>query len=149
MKVILRQEVVNLGERGQIVNVARGYARNFLLPKGLAWYATPGNIRNIELQKHVWQAREIKVVDEARAIAARLAELDLVIAKKAGATDTLYGSVTNVEIAELLAGKGFDIDRRKIVVEETIKTLGEHAVAVKLHAQVTAEIKLKVTAEEE
>jgi large subunit ribosomal protein L9 len=149
MKVVLRQDVVNLGDRGQIVNVARGYARNFLLPKGLAWYATPGNIRNIELQKHVWHAREIKAAEEAREIAARLAALDLVIAKKAGASETLYGSVTNVEIAEALAGKGFEIDRRKILVEEPIKTLGEHTVAIKLHTQVTAEIKLKVAAEEE
>jgi len=148
MKVILRQDVVNLGDRGQIVNVARGYARNFLLPKGLAWGATPGNIRNIELQKHVWQAREIKVVEEAKAIADRLAKLDLVIAKKAGASDTLYGSVTNVEIADLLAKAGFDVDRRKIVLAEPIKALGEYAVPIKLHSQVTAEVKLKVAPEE-
>jgi len=148
MKVILRQDVVNLGDRGQIVNVARGYARNFLLPKGLAWDATPGNIRNIELQKHVWHAREIKLVDEARAIADRLGKLDLVIAKKAGTSETLYGSVTNVEIADLLAKNGFDIDRRRIVLAEPIKALGEYAVPIKLHSQVTAEVKLKVAAEE-
>lgn len=149
MKVILRQDVENLGDRGQIVNVARGYARNFLMPKGLAWEATPGNMRTLELQKKVWDAREVKVVEEARALAARLAEVRLNIAKKAGETETLYGSVTSSEIAELLAARGYELDRRKIHLEEPIKALGEFKIPVKLHAKVTAEIHVTVVAESE
>ena len=147
MKVILREHVANLGERGEIVNVARGYARNYLVPKGLAFEATPGNIRTIELQKRVWEAREVKLVEEAQAFAARLAEVELSIAKKAGESETLYGSVTNAEIAELLAAEGIEIDRRKIHLDEPIKSLGEFTIPVKVHPKVTAEIKLKVAAE--
>jgi large subunit ribosomal protein L9 len=147
VKVILREHVDNLGERGEIVNVARGYARNYLVPKGLAFEATPGNIRTIELQKKVWEAREVKLVEEAQAFAARLAEIELSVTKKAGESETLYGSVTNTEIAELLAAKGIEIDRRKIHLEEPIKSLGEFTIPVKIHAKVTAEIKLKVAAE--
>lgn len=148
MKVILREHVDNLGERGEIVNVARGYARNYLVPKGLAFEATPGNIRTIELQKRVWEAREVKLVEEAEAFAARLAEIELSVTKKAGESETLYGSVTNAEIAELLNAEGIEIDRRKIHLEEPIKTLGEFTVPVKVHPKVTAEIKLKVVPEE-
>ena len=147
MKVILRDHVANLGERGEIVNVARGYARNFLVPKGLAFEATAGNIRTIALQKKVWEAREVKLVEEAQAFAARLSAVELAVTKKAGESETLYGSVTNAEIAELLAAKGIEIDRRKIHLEEPIKSLGEFTIPVKIHPKVTAEIKLKVAAE--
>ena len=149
MKIILRQDVDNLGDRGQIVSVARGYARNFLVPKGLAWEATPGNIRNIELQKKGWATRELKAVDEANEYAKRLEAVEVTVRKKAGESETLYGSVTNVEIAELLAEKGFEVDRRKIYLNEPIKALGEFDVAVKLHPKVTAQIKLKVIPEEQ
>jgi large subunit ribosomal protein L9 len=148
VKVILRQDVVNLGDRGQIINVARGYARNFLLPKGLAWEATPGNIRTIELKKRVWEARENKEVEEASELSKRLAGLELVVHKKAGESETLYGSVTTSEIAELLGQQDFELDRRKIQLDEPIKALGEFKVPVKLHPKVTAEIKVKVSAEE-
>jgi large subunit ribosomal protein L9 len=147
VKVILRDHVANLGERGEIVAVARGYARNFLVPKGLAFEATPGNIRTIELQKKVWEAREVKVVEEAQAFAARLSAVELSVTKKAGESETLYGSVTNAEIAELLSAKGIEIDRRKIHLEEPIKSLGEFTIPVKIHPKVTAEVKLKVAAE--
>jgi len=147
VKVILRDHVANLGERGEIVNVARGYARNFLVPKGLAFEATAGNIRTIALQKKVWEAREVKLVEEAQAFAARLSAVELAVTKKAGESETLYGSVTNAEIAELLAAKGIEIDRRKIHLEEPIKSLGEFTIPVKIHPKVTAEIKLKVAAE--
>ena len=147
MKVILRDHVTNLGERGEIVNVARGYARNYLVPKGLAFEATPGNIRTIELQKKVWEAREVKVVEEAQEFAARLSAVELSVTKKAGESETLYGSVTNAEIAELLSAKGIEIDRRKIHLEEPIKSLGEFTIPVKIHPKVTAEIKLKVAPE--
>lgn len=147
MKVILRDHVTNLGERGEIVNVARGYARNYLVPKGLAFEATSGNIRTIELQKKVWEAREVKVVEEAQEFAARLSAVELSVTKKAGESETLYGSVTNAEIAELLSAKGIEIDRRKIHLEEPIKSLGEFTIPVKIHPKVTAEIKLKVAPE--
>ena len=149
MKIILRQDVDNLGDRGQIVSVARGYARNFLVPKGLAWEATPGNIRNIELQKKVWVTRELKAVDEANQYAKRLEAVEVTVRKKAGESETLYGSVTNVEIAKLLAEKGFEVDRRKIHINQPIKTLGEFDIAVKLHPKVTAQIKMKVIPEEQ
>ena len=147
MKVILRDHVTNLGERGEIVNVARGYARNYLVPKGLAFEATPGNIRTIELQKKVWEAREVKVVEEAQAFADRLSAVELSVTKKAGESETLYGSVTNAEIADLLSAKGIEIDRRKIHLEEPIKSVGEYTIPVKIHPKVTAEIKLKVAPE--
>jgi large subunit ribosomal protein L9 len=149
VRVVLRQDVDHVGERGQIVNVSPGFARNFLVPKGLALEATPGNLRTIELQKKVWGAREAKEAVVARDIAARLAAVEITITKKAGESETLYGSVTNAEIAELLAAKGFEIDRRKILLPEPIKTLGEHKVAVRIHRQVTAEIPVKVVAEAE
>ncbi len=149
MKVILRQDVDNLGDRGQIVTVARGYARNFLVPKGLAWEATPGNIRNIELEKRVWEARDLKIVAEVKAFAKQLSAVEITVRKKAGDSDTLYGSVTNSEIAELLAAKGFEVDRRKIQIDEPIKTVGDFDVHVKLHPVVTAQIKLKVIPEKE
>lgn len=147
MKLILRDHVTNLGERGEIVNVAPGYARNYLVPKGLAFEATPGNIRTIELQKKVWEAREVKVVEEAQAFAARLSAVELSVTKKAGESETLYGSVTNAEIAELLSAKGIEIDRRKIHLEEPIKSVGDFTIPVKIHPKVTAEIKLKVAPE--
>lgn len=149
MKVLLRQDVDNLGERGQIVNVSPGFARNFLVPKGLALEATAGNLRTFELQKKVWLAREAKEAEAARAFAARLAEVKLKTAKKAGENETLYGSVTNSEIAELLLGEGYEVDRRKILLKEPIKSVGTFKVPVKIHRQVTAEIELEVVAETE
>ncbi len=149
MKVLLRQDVDNLGERGQIVNVSPGFARNFLVPKGLALEATAGNLRTFELQKKVWLAREAKEADAARAFAARLATVKLKTAKKAGESETLYGSVTNSEIAELLLGEGYEVDRRKILLKEPIKSVGTFKVPVKIHRQVTAEVELEVVAETE
>jgi large subunit ribosomal protein L9 len=149
VKVVLRQDVEHLGERGQIVNVAPGYARNYLLPKRLALEATPGNLRTFDLQKKVWAARDARELEEAKAYASRLEALDLVISKKAGGSETLYGSVTSVEIAELLAARGFDVDRRKIQIEEPIKTLGAFAVPVRIHRQVVARVPVRVVAESE
>ena len=149
MKVVLRQDVDHLGERGQVVSVAAGFARNFLLPKKLALEATPGNLRTFELHKKVWVARESREVGDAQALATRLAQVRLSVTKKAGEHETLYGSVTNVEIAELLAQEGFEIDRRKILLDEPIKTLGEHTIRVKIHRQVVASIPLQVVAETE
>jgi len=149
MKIVLRQDVEHLGDRGEVVTVADGYARNYLLPKKLALKATPGNMKNIDSQKRVWAAREARDVDAAQAVANRIAALDLSITKKAGESETLYGSVTATEIAELMASKGVEIDRRKIVMNEPIKSLGEFTIAVRLHKSVTGEVKLRVAAEED
>jgi large subunit ribosomal protein L9 len=147
MKVLLRDHVEKLGERGDVVNVAPGYARNYLLPKGLALEATPGNLKVLEHQRRVWEARESRDLGDARGVAERLAALRLTVAKRAGENGTLYGSVTNVEIAELLAREGIEVDRRRIVLAEPIKTVGTHDVAVKLHRQVTAVVPLDVVSE--
>jgi large subunit ribosomal protein L9 len=149
VRIVLRQDVDHLGERGQIVNVSPGFARNFLVPKGLALEATPGNLRSIELQKKVWGAREAKEADQARGFAAKLAGVEITITKKVGENETLYGSVTTSEIADLLAAKGFEVDRRKIQLAEPIKTLGDHKVGIRIHRQVTAEVLVRVVAEGE
>jgi large subunit ribosomal protein L9 len=147
VKVVLRQDVDNLGDRGQIVNVASGFARNFLFPKRLALEATPGNLRSVELQKKVWAVREKREAEDARAVAARMAGIKVVISKKAGENDTLYGSVTTQEIADLLKAQGVTVDRRKIHLAVPIKTLGTFEVPVKIHRQVVAPIVVQVVAE--
>ena len=147
MKVVLRQDVEHLGERGQIVNVSPGFARNFLLPKKLAMEATPGNLRTFELQKKVWIARESREVEDARAFAGKLEGARITVVKKSGEHDTLYGSVTSAEIAELLAARGIEVDRRKIQLDEPIKELGEHAVEIRLHRDLVAKVKVVVSAE--
>ncbi len=147
MKVVLRQDVDNLGERGQVVNVAAGYARNYLLPKKLALEATPGNLRTLELHRKVWLARDARDLGEAQALAVRMSKVQLQVVKKAGEHDTLYGSVTTAEIAELLAGAGFEVDRRKIHLPDPIKTLGTHAVQVKIHRGLSVPMSLQVIAE--
>ena len=149
MKVVLCDHVEHLGERGDIVSVAPGYARNFLLPKRLAMPATAGNLRTLEHQRRVWELKETREADEARAVAQRLAAIELSIQKKAGESGTLFGSVTSAEIAELLAAKGVELDRRKIVLDEPIKSLGAHVIGIKLHRQVTGEVRLEVTNEQE
>jgi len=148
VKIILREHVDHLGERGDIVSVAPGFARNYLLPKGYAYEATPGNLKQIEHKRRAWAAVEGREVAAARGVAQQIAAATLSLTKKAGESGTLYGSVTNAEVAELLARQGLDIDRRRIVLEEPIKSLGEHEVKVKLHKKVTAALKLQVLAEE-
>jgi large subunit ribosomal protein L9 len=147
MKVVLREHVEHLGERGEVVAVAPGYARNYLFPKRLALEATPGNLKVVEHQRKVWAVQEAKEVGEAEQLAAALAKLELKVAKKAGEGGTLYGSVTNVEIAELLASKGIEVDRRRIVIAEPIKSVGDFEVAVKLHHKVLGKVKLRVDPE--
>lgn len=147
MKVVLRQDVDNLGDRGQVVNVAPGYARNFLFPKGLALTATDGNLRSIEMQKKVWAVREAKEAEDARKIAAHIAGLKIETAKKVGENEALYGSVTSQEIADLLAAKGVAVDRRKIQLKEPIRSLGTFEVPIKIHRQVVATVSLNVVAE--
>jgi large subunit ribosomal protein L9 len=147
VKVVLRQDVEHVGDRGQVVSVAPGFARNFLLPKGLALAATPGNLRSIELQKKVWAVRERHETDDARKLAARIAGLTVRIEKKVGENEALYGSVTSQEIADLLKAQGVEIDRRKIQLKEPIKSLGTFEVPVKIHRNVPATVSVQVIAE--
>jgi len=149
VKVILREHIENLGDRGEIVSVAPGYARNYLLPKKLAFVATPGNLKQLEQERRVWAARNAKEVDEAEALAATINKVELSTVKKAGESGTLYGSVTSAEIAEMLAAKGIEVDRKRIVLGEPIKALGSYRIKVKIHRKVAAEIGLEVVGEEE
>ena len=147
MEVILREHVDNLGRRGELVKVADGYARNYLLPRKLALLATAGNRKVIEREKMKFDVKEAEEQGVAQAIADRLANVEIAIARKTGETDALFGSVTNADIAEALSAKGFEVDRRKIQLHEPIKKLGDYTVPVKLHRDVTVSLKVKVTAE--
>jgi large subunit ribosomal protein L9 len=147
MEVILRQHVENLGDRGDIVKVADGYARNFLLPRKLALPATGGNRKHVERERKILETREAEERGQAEALASRLAAVDIAIARRVGETEQLYGSVTAVDIADYLKTKGFEIDRRKLILPEPIKTVGEHTVPLKLHRDVTVPLKVKVVAE--
>jgi large subunit ribosomal protein L9 len=147
MEVILREHVDNLGRRGDLVKVADGYARNYLLPRKLALLATDGNKKVIEREKVKFDVKEAEEQKLAQAVADRLATVEIGIARKVGETDALFGSVTNADIAEALAAKGFDIDRRKIALQEPIKKIGEVEVPVKLHRDVVVKLKVKVVAE--
>jgi len=149
VKVILRENVEHLGERGETVLVAAGYARNYLLPKRLAYRATAGNLKQMEDQRRVWVVRDARELQEAQALAERVSAVRLSIAKKAGESGTLYGSVTNGDIAELLKERGFEFDRRRIILAEPIKALGEHEIRVKIHKQVDSKLQLEVVAEAE
>jgi large subunit ribosomal protein L9 len=147
MEVILREHVDNLGRRGELVKVADGYARNYLLPRKLALLATAGNKKVIEREKGKFDAKEAEEQGVAQAIGDRLANVEINIARKTGETDALFGSVTNADIAEALSVKGFDVDRRKIQLHEPIKKLGDYKVPVKLHRDVTVTLSVKVSAE--
>ena len=149
MKIVLREHVDHLGDRGDVVTVAAGYARNYLIPKRMAMAATPGNMKVLASQRKVWAAKESRELSEAQAMAERIGAIELSVAKKSGETGTLYGAVTNVELAELLAVQGIEVDRRRIVLDEPIKAIGAFDVPVRLHRDVTASFKLEVAAEEE
>jgi large subunit ribosomal protein L9 len=147
MEVILREHVEHLGRRGEIVKVADGYARNYLLPRKLALLATDGNKKQIERERAKLEARETEEKKVAEAIAERMANLEVVIARKVGETEALYGSVTTGDVAEALTAKGFDIDRRKIQMVEPIKKLGDFDLPIKLQREVIATVKVRVVAE--
>jgi large subunit ribosomal protein L9 len=148
VQVILMQDVLHTGKRGEIVNVKPGYARNFLIPKGFALEATPGNQKYFEQQRRKIDARHAKERDAAQEIANAIGDLRLKIAKRVSEAETLYGSVTAGEINELLHEKGVEVDRRRIDLEGGIKTLGEHQVRIELHPDVVAEVTVTVEAEE-
>ncbi len=148
MEVILREHVEHLGRRGEIVKVASGYARNYLLPRKLALAVTEENKKQIERERGKAEAREAEELMEAQALQTRLEAVELAIARRVGENETLYGSVTSADIAEALATRQLVIDRRKVQMSEPIKTLGDHAVPVKLHRDVVATVKVKVVPEE-
>ncbi len=144
MKVILLEKIPNLGEIGAVVEVAPGYGRNYLIPQRKALEATKANITQFEQQRQRLALQQAKEKERAAALAARLAELTLTIAQRVGDSERLYGSVTNVHIAEALARQGLEIDRKKIELPDPIKTLGTFEVPVKLHPEVTASLKVEV-----
>ena len=147
MEVILREHVDNLGKRGEIVRVADGYARNYLLPRKLALLATDGNKKQIEREREKFDAKEAEERKVAEAMAARMANLEVAIARRVGETDVLFGSVTTADIAAALSAKGFDVDRRKLQLAESIKKLGEYDIPLRLSREVVAQIKVRVVAE--
>lgn len=149
MDVILREDVDKLGQRGQVVKVAAGYARNFLLPKKLAVAATESNKKIVAQERDAALRREAKDKASAEELAKLLGALKLTSVQKAGESDVLFGSVTAKDIADLLEKQGYQIDRKKIQLDAPIKTLGEHKIAIKLHREVTAEVSLSVNKEEE
>jgi len=147
MEVILREHVDNLGRRGDVVKVAEGYARNYLLPRKLALAVTEGNKRQIEREKKVAEVKDAEEKQQADAVAARMAETELEIARRVGENDTLYGSVTSADIAHALEAKGFSVEKRRITLPEPLKSLGEFTVPIKIHRDVTAQVKVKVVAD--
>jgi len=147
MELILRDDVDKLGRRGDIVKVKDGYARNFLLPRGLGMAVTTANKAMIEKEKRAHEARLAKEKVEFESLAARIGGLRFVAPRKVGESDVLYGSVTGGDIAEFLKAKGIEIDKRKVLLDEPIKHLGEHEVKIKLHPEVQASLRLLVTKE--
>jgi len=144
MEVILREDVANLGKMGEVVRVRDGYARNYLLPRKLVLVANKKNLKSFEHQKRVVADQRGRVVKQAETLAEKLAALSLVFPVKAGEEGKLFGSVTNIDIEKALKAKGFEVERRKIHLAEPIKALGDYAVAVRLTADVTANVKLSV-----
>lgn len=144
MEVILREHVENLGRRGDVVKVANGYARNYLLPRKLALPVTEGNRKQIERERKIADVREAAEKQEAESLAARMSEVALVFARRVGENETLYGSVTSADIAEALAAKQFEVEKRRVVLAEPLKQLGEFDVPVKIHREVSATVKVKI-----
>jgi large subunit ribosomal protein L9 len=147
MEVILREDVVNLGLRGEVVKVADGYGRNYLLPRKLAMQATEANKAVIDQMKAAAERRSATEKVQAEALVAKLDAVALSFTRKAGEQGHLFGSVTSGDIAAELATQGFEIDRRKIQLSEPLKSLGDFIVAIRLHREVTAHVKVKVQAE--
>ncbi|HHT46084.1 MAG TPA: 50S ribosomal protein L9 [Firmicutes bacterium] len=146
MKIILRKDVANLGQAGEIKDVTPGYARNYLIPKGLAFEATPGRIKDIEMHKEFMDKRNAREIDEAKVLAEKVAGKAITIKAKAGEEGRLFGSVTSADICQALSAEGINVDKRKIELEEQIKSLGSYSVQVKFHPQVVATIDVNVEA---
>ena len=147
MEVILKEHVDNLGRRGEVVKVADGYARNYLLPRKLALLVTEGNKQQIERERTKFEARDQEEKKVAELMAARLSGVEIQIARKVGETEVLFGSVTSADIAAAMTAMGFEIDRRKLNLREPIKKLGEYDIPLRLQPDVTISVKVKVVAE--
>jgi large subunit ribosomal protein L9 len=148
MQIILQEDVEKLGNRGEVVEVKKGYARNFLLPRKLAMEATPGNMKRLEKMRVAFAKKAAVEKGDAQKLADLLAGLSLEITRKSGENDQLFGSVTSADVAEALAAQGYAIDKRKIVLVDPIKTVGDFEIPVKLQREVTAAVKLTVKKEE-
>ncbi len=148
MEIILREDIDKLGQRGQMVKVTAGYASNYLLPRRLAVAATEGNKKIVEQERQAHLRREVKVVSEAKELGQLMGSVAVTIAQKAGDNNQLFGSVTTADIAAALEKQGYTIDRKKIQLDEPIKTLGEFKVAVRLHKDVSVEIPVHVVKED-
>jgi large subunit ribosomal protein L9 len=147
MQIILQEDVEKLGNRGELVEVAAGYARNFLLPRKLALEATPGNMKRLEKMRVAFAKKEATEKGAAETLAQALAGVSLTLSRKAGENDQLFGSVTTGDISEALAAQGYTIEKRKITLTDPIKLVGEYEIPLKLHREVTANVKLAVTKE--
>lgn len=149
MQIILQEDVEKLGNRGQVVEVAEGYARNFLLPRKLALEASAGNLKRLEKMRAVFAKKEATEKEAAQKLAELLAGVSVELHRRAGDNDQLFGSVTSSDISESLTAQGFNIDKRKIALTEPIKVIGEYEIPLKLHREVTASVKLAVKKEEQ
>jgi large subunit ribosomal protein L9 len=147
MKLILQEDVKNLGKMGDVVNVTDGYARNYLIPRKLGVEANVKNIKALEHEKRKIEEKAKKIKQDARGLAERLSSTTVALSAKAGEEERLFGSITTMDIAEALKKEGFDIDKKKILLDEPIKRLGTYAVGVKIHHDVTAQVQVKVIAE--
>ena len=147
MKVILKDDVKNVGNMGQIVNVSDGYARNYLVPRGLAVEASTKNIKSVEHEKRIIQEKAKKIKKSAEELSESISKVTLVIKAHAGEEGKLFGSVTTMDIAELLKNEGFEIDKKKISIEEPIKRLGTHTVHVKIHPEIITNVTVQVEQE--
>ena len=147
MEVLLREDIEKLGRRGDVVKVAEGFGRNYLFPRGLALEVSEANKAMIAKERKAHEARVAKEKAEWEAVAGRIGALRFVAPRKVGENDVLYGSVTSSDIAEFLKGKGIEIDKRRVQLDEAVKHLGEHEVRIRLHPEVSASLKLLVTKE--
>lgn len=147
MKVILKEDVKNLGKMGDIITVAEGHARNFLLPKKFAVEALTENIKALEHQKKMIQEKAKKVKNASQDLAGKISSLTIAIKAKAGEEEKLFGSITSMDIAAALKNEGIDIDKKKISLEEPIKRLGSYAVSIKIHPEITAQLNISVVPE--
>jgi large subunit ribosomal protein L9 len=149
IEIILRETIDNLGSAGQVVKVANGYARNYLLPRKLAYPATPGNLKVIESERQSLLRKDAKQKEDAEKLLQMIEKVEITIRRKVGEQNALYGSVTNSDIADELEKKGFQVEKRKIHMDDHIKTPGEFSIPIRLFKDVTAHVKVKVEAETE
>ena len=149
MKIFLKEDVKSLGKMGEVVNVAEGYARNYLIPQKMAVEANTKNVKEFEHQKRVIREKADKVRDASKAVAEKLSALTLTIKAKAGEEEKLFGSVTTMDIAEALQSAGYDIDKKKVHLDEPIKRLGTFTAEVKIHPEITAKVTVQVTPDDD